>query len=52
MRPEAGKKKDKAFFELAERFRESNDQDQAKRLGDELGHFIFGGSMPEHRNVV
>lgn len=39
---EARKQKEKAFFELAERFRESDDPEQVKRLGDELGRFVFG----------
>ena len=36
------KQKEKAFFELAERFRAANDPDQAKQLGDELGRLVFG----------
>jgi hypothetical protein len=39
---EARKQKEKAFFELAERFRTATDPQQAKRLGDELGRFVFG----------
>lgn len=39
---EASKQKEKAFFELAERFRASNDPEKVKQLGDELGHFVFG----------
>ncbi len=39
---EARKQKEKAFFELAERFRESDDPDQVKQLGDQLGRFVFG----------
>ena len=39
---EARKQKEKAFFELAERFRASDDPEQLKRLGDELGRFVFG----------
>ena len=39
---EARKQKEKAFFELAERFRAANDPEQAKRLGDELGRLVFG----------
>jgi hypothetical protein len=30
------------FFELAERFRNSTDPEEAKRLGDELGRMVFG----------
>jgi hypothetical protein len=39
---EARKQKEKAFFELAERFRAATDPEQAKRLGDELGCLVFG----------
>lgn len=39
---EAGKQREQAFFELAERFRAANDPSEVKRLGDQLGRFIFG----------
>ena len=39
---EAHKQKEKAFFELAERFRASEDPDEVKQLGDEMGRFVFG----------
>ncbi len=39
---EAQKRKEKAFFELAERFRSAKDPQEAKRLGDNLGRFVFG----------
>ncbi len=39
---EARKQKEKAFFELAERFRDCDDPEQVKQLGDELGRFVFG----------
>jgi len=39
---EAAKQKEQAFFELAERFRSSSDPDEVKKLGDELGRFVFG----------
>jgi predicted transcriptional regulator len=39
---EAAKQKEEAFFELAERFRTSKDPNEAKKLGDELGRFVFG----------
>ncbi len=39
---EARKQKEKAFFELAERFRGSNNPEEVKQLGDELGRFVFG----------
>ncbi len=39
---EARERKEKDFFELAERFRASEDPDVAKKLGDKLGRFVFG----------
>jgi len=39
---DAAKQKEQAFFELAERFRSSSDPDEVKKLGDELGRFVFG----------
>lgn len=36
------KAKEKAFFDLAERFRQTEDPDEAARLGDELGKMVFG----------
>src|SRR5580704_7321317 len=39
---EAQKQKEKAFFQLAERFRSADDPQQVKKLGDELGRFVFG----------
>jgi len=39
---EARKEKEKAFFELAERFRDADDPAQVKELGDQLGRFVFG----------
>lgn len=39
---EARQQKEKAFFDLAARFRNSEDPEEVKRLGDELGRFIFG----------
>ncbi len=40
---EAEKNKQKDFFELAERFRTATDDEEAKKLGDELGRMVFGG---------
>jgi hypothetical protein len=40
---EAEKRKQQEFFELAERFRDASDPEEAKRLGDELGRMVFGG---------
>jgi hypothetical protein len=42
---EARKQKEKAFFELAERFRAASDPEEAKRLGDELGLLVFKDLM-------
>jgi hypothetical protein len=39
---ETRKQKEKAFFELAERFRSASDPAAAKQLGDELGRLVFG----------
>jgi hypothetical protein len=39
---EAAKQKEQAFLELAERFRSSKNSDEVKKLGDELGRFVFG----------
>ena len=39
---EAQHQKEKAFFQLAERFRAASDPDQVKQLGDQLGRFVFG----------
>ena len=39
---EAQKQKERAFFELAERFRSADDPAQIKQLGNELGRFVFG----------
>jgi hypothetical protein len=40
---EASRNKEEEFFELADRFRASEDPAEAKRLGDELGRMVFGG---------
>ena len=39
---QAQKEKEKAFFALAERFRASSDLEEVKRLGDQMGRFVFG----------
>jgi hypothetical protein len=40
---EAQKRKQQEFFDLAERFRNATDPEEAKRLGDELGRMVFRG---------
>ncbi|MDQ2844257.1 MAG: hypothetical protein M3Y72_25095 [Acidobacteriota bacterium] len=40
---DAEKRKEREFFALAERFRNENDPEIAKRLGDQLGRMVFGG---------
>ena len=39
---EVQKRKEKAFFDLAERFRSATDPDDVERLGDQLGKMVFG----------
>ncbi len=39
---EAEKRKQREFFEIAERFRNATDPKEVKRLGDEMGRMIFG----------
>jgi len=39
---EAQKQKERAFFELAERFRSADDPAEIKQLGNEMGRFVFG----------
>jgi predicted transcriptional regulator len=39
---EAQQQKEKAFFQLAEKFREASDPEQVRQLGDQLGRFVFG----------
>jgi len=39
---EAERRKQQEFFELAERFRNATDPEEAKRLGDALGRMVFG----------
>jgi len=39
---QARKEKERAFFELAKRFREASDPEEVKQLGDQLGRFVFG----------
>lgn len=39
---EAQKRKEKAFFELAERFRAAADPKEVEELGEQLGQMVFG----------
>ena len=39
---EAEKRKQQEFFDLAERFRNATDPEEAKRLGEALGRMVFG----------
>jgi hypothetical protein len=39
---EAEKRKQEEFFELAEKFRNAKDPEEAKRLGGKLGRMVFG----------
>lgn len=39
---EVRRQKERAFFELADRFRTASDPEQVKHLGNELGRFVFG----------
>ena len=39
---EVQKQKEKAFFELAERFRSATNPKDVQQLGDELGKMVFG----------
>ena len=39
---ELKKQKEKAFFELAERFRTATDPKEIQQLGDEMGKMVFG----------
>jgi len=38
----AAKKREQEFFGLAEQFRSAQDPDEIKRLGDQMGRFVFG----------
>ena len=39
---EAEKRKQREFFDLAERFRAATDPQEVKRLGDQMGRMVFG----------
>lgn len=40
---EAEERKQREFFDLAERFRSATDPKEIKRLGDQMGRMVFGG---------
>lgn len=40
---EAKKRKQREFFDLAERFRGATDPDEVGRLGEQIGRMVFGG---------
>ncbi len=39
----AEERKQREFFDLAERFRSATDPEEVKRLGDQMGRMVFGG---------
>ena len=39
---ELQEQREKAFFDLAQKFRSATDPDEVQRLGNELGHMVFG----------
>ena len=39
---ERRKEKEKAFFDLAKRFREARDPHEVEQLGEQMGRFLFG----------
>jgi hypothetical protein len=39
---EAEKRRQEEFFDLAERFRNATDPEEAKQLGEKLGQMVFG----------
>ena len=39
---EAEKRKQREFFDLAERFRNSTDPAEVERLGNQMGRLVFG----------
>jgi hypothetical protein len=49
---EARKQKEKAFFELAERFRAARDPEEAKQLSDELGLMVFKDLMRKNEGKL
>jgi len=49
---EARSQREKAFFELAERFRNESDPEKAKRLGDEMGLMVFKDLMGKNAGTL
>jgi len=39
---QAQNEKEKAFFDLAQRFRDAREPKEVEQLGDQLGRFVFG----------
>jgi hypothetical protein len=39
---EAEKRRQREFFDLAERFRNATNPEDVKRLGDQMGRMVFG----------
>jgi hypothetical protein len=46
---ESQKRKQRQFFDLAERFRDAADPEKARRFGEDLGRMVFGGRCPRSR---
>jgi hypothetical protein len=42
---EGEKRKQQEFFELADRFRNATDPEEAERLGEEMGRMVFGSGL-------
>ena len=40
---ELEKRKQREFFDLAERFRSATDPEEVRRLGDQMGRMVFAG---------
>lgn len=40
---EAEKRREREFFDLAERFRAATDSEEVQRLSDQMGRMVFGG---------
>jgi len=38
----AAEQREKEFFRLAEKFRAAEEPDEVRRLGDQMGRFVFG----------